>query len=234
MPIPIGSLILLAASNAINPCAIAMLAFALIAILTKDPRNRKKVLQVGFAFALGFFLIYLIYGLILINILQLLNSLEAIKVYFYKAAGVLSLIIGLFNIKDFFSYGSLGFVTETPRSWRPRLRGIISRITSPIGGFVVGLISALFLTPCMMGPYLVCCSLLQEQLSFIASIPWLLLYNVIIIIPMIIITLIIYFGFSTVDNVYGWREKNLKLLHLITGIILVLIGLALIFGWLLY
>jgi cytochrome c biogenesis protein CcdA len=84
----------------------------------------------------------------------------------------------------------------------------------------------------MMGPYIVCCSLLQQQLSFAGSIPWLLLYNIIIIIPMIIITLIIYFGFSTVDNVYGWREKNLRLMHLITGIILVLIGLALIFGWL--
>ena len=71
MAIPILSLISLAAANAINPCAIAMLAFALISILTKDPRNRKKVLQVGFAFAIGFFLVYLIYGLILINVLAL-------------------------------------------------------------------------------------------------------------------------------------------------------------------
>lgn len=232
MAIPILSLLSLAAANAINPCALAMLAFALIAILTKDPRNRKKVLQVGFAFAIGFFLVYFIYGIILINILQVFTALESIKVYFYKGAGILSILIGLFNIKDFFAYGSLGFVTETPRSWRPKLREIISRITSPIGGFVVGLITALFLTPCMMGPYIICCSLLQKQLSLISSIPWLLLYNLIIILPMIIITLIIYFGFSTVDSVYGWREKNLKLLHLITGVILVLIGLALILGWL--
>jgi len=232
MTIPILSLISLAAANAINPCAIAMLAFALIAILTKDPRNRKKVLQVGFAFAIGFFLVYLIYGLILINVLQLFSALESIKIYFYKAAGILSILLGLLNIKDFFWYGGGGFVIETPRKWRPKLRDIISRITSPTGGFVVGIITALFLTPCMMGPYIVCCSLLQQQLSFMASIPWLLLYNVIIIIPMIIITLIIYFGFSTVDNVYGWREKNLRRMHLITGIILLLIGLALIFGWL--
>jgi cytochrome c biogenesis protein CcdA len=232
MAIPVLSLISLAAANAINPCAIAMLAFALISILTKDPRNRKKVLQVGFAFAIGFFLVYLIYGLILINILEVFTALETVKIYFYKAAGILSIIIGLLNIKDFFWYGAGGFVIETPRKWRPKLREIISKITSPKGGFIVGLITALFLTPCMMGPYIVCCSLLQKQLSFVASIPWLLLYNLIIIIPMIIITLIIYFGFSTVDNVYGWREKNLRLMHLITGIILVLIGLALLLGWL--
>ena len=232
MAIPILSLMSLAAANAINPCALAMLAFALIAILTKDPRNRKKVLQVGFAFAIGFFLIYFIYGLILINVLEVFTALESVKLYVYKAAGIISILIGLFNIKDFFWYGSLGFVTETPRSWRLRLREMISRITSPLGGFIVGIVAAIFLTPCMMGPYLVCCSLLQQQLSFIGSTPWLLLYNIIIILPMLIITLIIYFGFSTVDNVYGWREKNLRLLHLITGIILILIGLALIFGWL--
>jgi cytochrome c biogenesis protein CcdA len=131
MTIPILSLISLAAANAINPCALAMLAFALIAILTKDPRNRRKVLQVGFAFAAGFFLVYFVYGLILVNVLQLFTALETVKIYFYKAAGILSIIIGLFNIKDYFRYGSLGFVTETPRSWRPKLKDIISRITSP-------------------------------------------------------------------------------------------------------
>lgn len=233
MAIPILSLISLAAANAINPCAIAMLAFALLSILTKDPRNRKKVLQVGFAFAIGFFIIYFIYGVVLINVLQIFSALESIKIYFYKAAGVLSILIGLLNIKDFFWYGGGGFVIETPRKWRPKLREIISKITSPSGGLIVGIITALFLTPCMMGPYIVCCSLLQQQLSFLGAIPWLLLYNLIIIIPMIAITLIIYFGFSTVDNVYGWREKNLRLMHLVTGIILIAIGLALIFGWLL-
>lgn len=224
------TLIALAGANAINPCALAMLAFALIAILTKYPRERKRVLQVGFAFTIGFFIIYFVYGIILVNVLKLFAALEAIKIYFYKAAGIISIIIGLFNIKDFFAYGGGGFVTETPRSWRPKLREIISKITSARGGFIVGLITALFLTPCMMGPYLICCSLLQD-ISPIVAVLHLLLYNVIIILPMIAITLIIYFGFTTIDVVYGWREKNLRLLHLITGIVLVLIGLALLFGW---
>jgi len=225
----IGSIILLALANAINPCALAMLAFALIAILTKYPRERARVLKVGFAFAIGFFIIYLIYGVLLINVLKIFTGFEAVKIYFYIAAGILSIIIGLFNIKDFFSYGAGGFVMETPRKWRPRLREIISRITSPAGGFVVGLITALFLTPCMMGPYIVACSLLQNMSLFLA-IPWLLLYDIIIILPMIAITLVIYFGFTTIDAVYGWREKNLRLLHLIAGIILVLIGIALVSG----
>ncbi len=227
----IPALLALASANAINPCAIAMLAFALIAILTKYPRERIRVLKVGFAFALGFLIVYFIYGIVLINVLKLFSALEAIKIYFYEAAGVISVIIGLMNIKDFFFYGGGGFVTETPRGWRPKLRSIIAKITSPKGGFLVGLLAALFLTPCMMGPYIVCCSLLQNQ-NFMVSVLYLLLYNLVMILPMIAITLIIYLGFTTVDSVYGWREKNIRLLHLITGIILVGIGLALLFGWL--
>ena len=219
----------LAAVNAINPCAIAMLAFTLIAILTKYPRERKKVLQVGFAYTIGFFIVYLIYGLLLISVLKAFTTLDFVKVYLYKAAGVISILIGLFNIKDYISYGWGGFVTETPRRWRPRLRQIISNITSIKGGFFVGMITALFLTPCMMGSYLIFCSLLQRMSAFLA-VPWLLFYDIISIIPMIIITLVIYFGFTTVDSVYGWREKNLRLLHLIAGIILVAIGIALLFG----
>ncbi|MEM2933153.1 MAG: hypothetical protein QW622_03040, partial [Candidatus Pacearchaeota archaeon] len=76
-----------------------------------------------------------------------------------------------------------------------------------------------------------CCGLL-EPLSIIETIPWLLLYNIIFVLPMIAITLIIYFGFTTIDVVYGWRERNIRVLHLIAGIILVIIGLALLFGWL--
>jgi len=48
---------------------------------------------------------------------------------------------------------------------------------------------------------------------------------------MIIITLIVYFGFTTVENVSGWKERNIKYLHLIAGIILVLLGIAMLLGW---
>ncbi|MEM2955030.1 MAG: hypothetical protein QW625_03730 [Candidatus Nanoarchaeia archaeon] len=221
----------LAAADAVNPCELAVLTLALIAILTRYPRERKKILQVGFAFIAAIFIMYIIYGLILINIFHGLTQIASIKLWLYKALGIIGIVLGAFNIKDFFAYGALGMVTEVPRKWRPSMKNIIASITSAKGAFITGLIVALFLTPCTMGPYIICCGLL-EPLSIIATIPWLLLYNIIFILPMIAITLIIYFGFTTIDSVYGWREKNLKLLHLIAGTILVIIGLALLFGWL--
>lgn len=231
MDLTLPTLVALAAADAVNPCELAVLTLALIAILTRYPRERKKVLQVGFAFTAAIFLMYLFYGIILINIFKGLTQLAEIKIWLYSALGVIGIILGLFNIKDFFSYGSMGFVTEVPKKWRPSMKNIIAKITSAKGAFIIGLLVALFLTPCTMGPYIICCGLL-EPLAIIETIPWLLLYNLIFVLPMLTITLIIYFGFTTIDVVYGWREKNLRLLHLIAGIILVLIGLSLLFGWL--
>lgn len=229
MRLTLPTVIALAAADAVNPCELAVLTLALIAILTRYPRERKKVLKVGLAFTAAIFLMYFFYGLILINVFKGIIALLGIKIWLYKTLGIIGIVLGIFNIRDFFSYK--GVVTEMPRKWRPTVKKIIARITSVKGAFITGLIVALFLTPCTMGPYIICCGIL-EPLSLLATIPWLLIYNIIFVLPMIAITLIIYFGFTTIDAVYGWREKNIRLLHLIAGIILVIIGLALLFGWL--
>jgi cytochrome c biogenesis protein CcdA len=230
MDLTLPTILALAAADAVNPCELAVLTLALIAILTRYPRDRKKVLQVGFAFTAAIFIMYLIYGLLLVNVFKGLTQLATFKFWLYMGLGVLGIILGAFNIKDYFAYGAGGLVTEVPRKWRPRMKDLIASITSPRGAFIIGILVALFLTPCTMGPYFICCGILQP-LAVLQTIPWLLLYNIIFVLPMIAITLIIYFGFTTVDRVYGWREKNLRLLHLISGVLLVLIGLALVFRW---
>ena len=49
--------------------------------------------------------------------------------------------------------------------------------------------------------------------------------------PMVAITLIIYAGFAKVENVSEWKEKNIKKLHLIAGIIMLALGIAMVFGF---
>lgn len=225
----IPTIISLAAADSVNPCELAVLILALVAILTRDPRNRKKVLLTGLSFTLAIFMMYLIYGLFLVEIFASFSSVGLYKLILYKSLGVLGIVLGSFNIKDYFSYGGLGFKTEVPDKWRPRMKDIISKITSPTGAFIAGLLVAFFLTPCTMGPYVVCCGLLSE-IGLLQSIPWLLSYNIIFVLPMIAITLMIYLGYSTIESVGGWREKNLRNLHLISGIILVVIGILLLLG----
>src|SRR3989339_62633 len=108
---------------------------------------------------------------------------------------------------------------------------IIDGITSPFGAFFTGFLITLFLLPCTIGPYIVASGLLADKI-FLIAIFWLLYYNLVFVLPMLIIVGIIYFGFVKVDEVSGWKESNIRLLHLIAGILLFVVGFSLLIGWL--
>ncbi len=219
----------LAAVDAVNPCAIAVLTLMLIAILTYNPEKKRNVILAGSAFSLAVFVMYLFYGLVIIKFFQIIQALTAARIWLYKILGIAAVVLGLFNIKDFFRYSPGGFATEMPMRLRPRLKKIIEGITSPGGAFVVGIFVTLFLLPCTIGPYIIAGGILSA-FELIAAIPWLLLYNLVFVLPMIAITIIIYAGFAKVEDVSGWKEKNIRHLHLIAGIIMFLLGVAMVLG----
>ena len=222
---------LLALADSVNPCAIAVLTMALISILIQNPKKRKKVLFGGLAFISAIYLGYLFYGLIIIQFFKTFaETIKQNSSYIYKGLAGLAILLGALNIKDFFMYkpGKIG--TEMPMFMRPKAKKIINKITTPLGAFIIGLFVTLFLLPCTIGPYIVASGLLAE-LGTLGALPWLLYYNFLFIIPMLIIVILIYSGFTKVDNVSGWKEKNIRYLHLIAGILLFLVGTALLLGW---
>lgn len=221
----------LAAADAINPCAFAVLTMVLIAILLRDPTKRKNVLYAGLIFSLAVFIGYFFYGLIIIQLFKTFAGFLS-EAYFYisKGLAIFAIILGLLNVKDFFKYQPGSFATEMPMTMRPRVKLLIKSITSPRGAFVIGILVTLFLLPCTIGPYIIASGSLSV-LSFLSTIPWLLYYNTIFVIPMIAITLIVYIGLTEVEKVSGWKEKNIQWIHLIAGILLVGVGVALLFGW---
>ncbi len=226
-----GRITLLAIADSVNPCAIAVLAMILMAILIKNPEKRKKVLLTGLIFVLAVYIGYLIYGLIIVQFFKTFAGLlRGGSGYVYNGLAILAMIIGALNIKAFFYYKKGGIATEMPLFLRPKLKRIISEITSPIGAFIIGFLVTLFLLPCTIGPYIVASGLISE-LGFLKTIPWLLYYNLIFVIPMLLITLITYWGFTRVEDVSAWKERNIKKLHLIAGILLFLVGLGLLTGW---
>jgi len=225
----LGKITALAFADAVNPCEMAVLVMVLIAILIQNPQNRKKVFYSGIAFSSAIFLGYLFYGIAIIYLLSnFSNVLRNYSTYIYDSLGVLAIILGALNIKDYFMYRPGGIATEMPMRIRPRVKLLINKITSPIGAFAIGFLVTVFLVPCTMGPYLIASGLLSP-LGIMKSIPWLLYYNFIFILPMVIITFLVSWGFKEVGEVSGWKEKNIKKLHLIAGILLLGIGLLMIF-----
>lgn len=222
----------LALADSVNPCAIAVLAMVLISILIKNPDKRKKVLYAGLAFTASVYIGYLFYGVVMIQLFSAFSLfLRENANYIYKGLAILAMILGALNIKDYFIYQPGGLATEMPLSIRPQVKIIIQRMTSPAGAFVIGFLVTLFLLPCTIGPYIIASGILSE-LGILGALPWLLYYNLIFVLPMLIIVGLVYFGFKEVDDISGWKERNIKRLHLIAGILLFLLGIALLSGWL--
>lgn len=228
----IANITSLALADSVNPCAIAVLAMILLAIMSSNPDKKKKVLFGGMSFVLAVYIGYLFYGIVMIQIFKAFAEfLRQNSGLIYNGLAVLAMIIGVLNIRDYFSYKPGGLATEMPVFMRPKVKKITKGITSPIGAFFIGFIITIFLLPCTIGPYIIASGLLAE-LGTLGALPWLLYYNFIFIIPMIFIIGIVYYGFAKVEDVSGWKEKNIKKLHLIAGILLFLVGVALLMGWL--
>jgi len=220
----------LAVVDAINPCALAVLALMLIAILTYNPKKKRNILLAGLAFTCSVFVMYLFYGLVIIKSFQLIQVLTNVRILLYKILGFAAIILGILNLKDALKHKAGSFLTEMPLSIRPKVKKIISGITSPKGAFITGLFVTVFLLPCTIGPYIIAGGILST-LELIKTIPLLLLYNLIFVLPMVVITLIVYVGFAKIEDVNGWKDKNIRYLHLITGLIMFILGLAMVLGW---
>ncbi len=210
--------------DSINPCAIAVLLILLTALLVVP--DRRIILKSGFSFIAALFLAYFAVGLGLFGVIQI----SGIAPILHRIVAVIAIIVGLANIKDYFWYGGLGFVTEVPRKWRPTMQGVLGSVTAPLGAFVAGLLVTFFELPCTGGPYLFTLGLLSEGFSWPMVVGILTYYNLIFILPLLAILLLVYFGYTTAEYASSWKNRNIRLLHLIAGLVMVGLGIWLFFS----
>jgi len=227
----LGKITLLALVNSLNPCQIAMLILVLVTLLIENSEKRKRIIVSGFAFIAAVYIGYLFYGIVLLQLFRasaLILRQNAVYIkYFFS---VLAMIVGALQIKDFFMYRPGSFATEMPIWMRSRAKRTIEKITSPVGAFFTGFIITLFLGPCTLAPLMTATQTLS-QLGILGALPWLMYFNLIAVLPLIVITVIIYKGFATAENIAEWRTRNIRKLHLFAGLLLFGVGLAMLIGW---
>lgn len=214
LPAVIGA----AAADSINPCAFAVLIILMATVLKSGSRNR--ALAAGLVFTGVIYVIYLLMGL------GLMTALAAAHVTrtFFLVVAILAILIGLFNIKDYFWYGKW-FVMEVPPTWRPAMKKVLRSVTSVPGAAFAAILVSFFLLPCTSGPYIVILGLLADKATRLQAIPLLLLYNLVFILPMLVINIAVYRGLTSPSQLEEKRVKRVKLVHLITGLIMLGLGL---------
>lgn len=210
--------------DSVNPCAIAVLLILLTTLLAAG--TRRKAFFAGISFTTSIYISYFLFGLGIFTTLQI----TGISALFYKIVGLIAIIVGVLNLKDYLRYGAGGFVIEIPRSWRPTLKKLLKTATSPLGAFLIGFAVCLFELPCTGGPYLFILGLLAGRTPQTIAIPLLLYYNFFFVLPLLILNFLIYLGLSTIEKSKEWKDRNIKKMHLFAGIVMIVLGILVMFN----
>jgi cytochrome c biogenesis protein CcdA/glutaredoxin len=201
--------------DGINPCAFSVLIFLLISLIALD--SRRKMLLVGTIYIIAVFIFYFLSGLGIFAIVQV----SGISRIFSVIAASLAILFGLITIRDAF-FGDKGAFLAIPESRKGVIDTYVRKGSLP-AAFVLGILVGMFELPCTGGIYLAILSLLSHQGTITAGLPYLLLYNVIFVLPLVAILIIISYGIPP-ERLNRWRLEHRKMVRLIMGAVMIGIG----------
>ncbi|MCI2424845.1 hypothetical protein LM599_02300 [Candidatus Acetothermia bacterium] len=218
-----------AAADSINPCAFTVLLLLLGTLIIAG--KKKRVARIGILFTTAIFISYFLMGIGLYSAIQ---AAYIQRIIFLISAG-LAILLGAWNLKDYLWAGRWSAI-RVPLAWQPALKRITTNIVSIPGAFGAGLLVSLFLLPCSSGPYIVILGLLAETATRNQAIILLALYNLIFLLPLVIITLAVSLGYTTTARTERWRRDWQRRFSLASGAVMLTLGtgmlVAMNFGFL--
>lgn len=215
VPILVGAAII----DSINPCAFGVLIF-LLAYLFKVFHSRRSVLLHGLTYISGVFITYLLAGLLL---LPVISQLGRISTGAYVGIGIILIIFGILEIKDFFFYGK-GLSLRIFPSAGKRIEILVRRITGKLStSFFLGIFVALVELPCTGAVYLGVLALVSLAGLTANNFLLLVIYNLLFVLPLVIILLLVHRGGQT-EKFEMWREKYRGYMRLAIGLLLIGLG----------
>jgi cytochrome c biogenesis protein CcdA len=222
-------IVALACVDAVNPCALAVLTLVLLSIMASSAGAHERVVWAGIAFSAAVFVMYLIYGIVIVSLFSLAAGVAGLRNEAGLVLGAFAILLGLAQLYDARNAGNGESVTGMPESFRSRVRVLVSSISSIPGAFLIGAFITVFLLPCTIGPYIIAGGVLSPM-GLIAALPYLILYNAVFILPMLALTVAIGMGLGRPGTLTEWRKGNLRVIHAFSGLIMFVLGFGLVFG----
>jgi thiol-disulfide isomerase/thioredoxin len=223
-PLPLLT-VLIAGMDSFNPCAFFVL-LTLLGMLV-HARSRNKMLLIGgiFVFFSGF--IYFLFMAAWLNLFLVMGNVAVIT----GIAGCVSILIAGINIKDFFLFKQ-GVSLSIPDSAKPklfdRMRRLLrsdSLVSIMIGTTVLAIVANFYELLCTAGfPMVFTRILTLNHLSTPTYYLYLVLYNIVYVVPLFIIVL----GFSFTLGKQKLSEWQGRVLKLISGSMMLGLGIILL------
>lgn len=224
--ITLGTVLVAGLVDAINPCAFTVLLLLITSLLaTMRPEGHEvrrlqgRIVWRGAIFVTAIFLTYLGLGA------GVLGGLEFLAADHWptRAAALMAILLGLWMLKDVFLPDS-GWHLHAPPVVADMARTAARRGTVPAllgAGFFIGLCTV----PCSGAVYLGVLSLLAAQPSRLVGFGYLVLYNVIFVLPLLGIIVAATIP-SLLRRLARWNVHHRERVRLALGSGVVLMGLA--------
>lgn len=219
--------VILGLVDGINPCTLSVLFFLLAYLLAIG--SRKKAVKIGLAFTLTVFLVYLIFMILILQALSLVALIGAMH-QITIAIAIIALLAGLIMLKDFLWYGRW-ISLEIPEKAKPAIKRWVQRGTLP-SAIILGFLAGLVELPCTAAiPLIYTTILAQQQIAGLSALPYLAAYNLFYIVPLLVVIGLVAFLLLKMDQAEAWRQRFKKYMRLLSGLILILLAVALLAGW---
>jgi hypothetical protein len=216
----------------LNPCALATLVF-FISYLTMVGRKRKEILWAGLGFSGTGFITHLLIGIGILSFIQHLSFLPLFSQIVYFITFVFALLLGIFSLYDYIQLKKgrpSKMKLQVPNFLKKKIHQMI-RVRSDVleankestsirfllAAVVIGFIVTLFQSTCTSQVYL-------PTILFVMNVPslrgsavlYLILYNVIYILPLLVIFGIVYWGVTS-EQLSFFLQKRASTIKLLTS-----------------
>lgn len=216
---------IIAALDAFNPCAFFVLLFLLS--LLANQHDRRRVFIIGGLFVLASGLMYFAFMAAWLNVFQLVGALTGVTL----AAGLLAVVVGGLNVKDFFVSGrgpSLSIPASAKSGIYRRAREVLqsgSTGTMVAATLLLAFTANFYELLCTAGfPMIYTRVLTLSEPSLAVRYGYLALYNAVYVLPLLLMVLL----FAGALTVHKLSQREGRLLKLASGVMMAELGVLLL------
>lgn len=202
--------------DSMNPCAFSVLVLT-ITFLFSIGKLRSDVLKIGGLYIAGIFVAYTLIG---IGILQALSFFN-IPHFMGKVGATLLILTGVINLINGF-FPKFPIKLKIPDAAHHTMARLLERGSAPLV-FLLGAFVGVCEFPCTGGPYLAALGLLHDQATYVSGLSYLLLYNLIFVVPLIVI-LAIAPNPALLERVRAWQKSERSVMRWAGGAAMILLG----------
>jgi cytochrome c biogenesis protein CcdA len=224
-PLPVGqanlaqmlpAVIVTGLLDSVNPCAFAVILL-LLAFLFTLRRSRRDILLLGAVFIGMIFLVYFAIGLGLLQTVRLSDDPH----FMARAGSWLLIALGVINLAEY-AFPRFPIKLHMPATAGARTKELIKQATLP-ATVAAGILVGLCTFPCSGGIYVAVITLLNAKTTLAWGVGYLVLYNVMFIVPLAAILLAA--GNRVTAKAWAqWERAHALNLRLWYGIVMVGLG----------